>query len=118
MNVDATVGKNARIAIDPANAGVGGDNSFQAFSCYSSRHCLCFSLFFDGDLAFAVKFRAAPNCALRQSRGKDVYNLAIPSLSRNLVTQRGTTSGHGHSEPVRQADPRDSLPVPRSFALS
>jgi hypothetical protein len=43
MNVDATVGEDARISIDPANAGVGSDNSFQAFSCDSSRHCLCFS---------------------------------------------------------------------------
>jgi hypothetical protein len=65
VNVDAAVGEDARFAVDPANAGVRGDNSFQAFSCDSSRHSLSFSRGYDGSLAVAVEFRP-PNQARRQ----------------------------------------------------
>ena len=40
VNVDAAIGEHARISIDPADAGVGGNNSFQTLSSDSSRHGL------------------------------------------------------------------------------
>jgi hypothetical protein len=38
MDIDAAIGENAGIAIDPANARVGGNNAFQSLSSYSGRH--------------------------------------------------------------------------------
>jgi hypothetical protein len=45
MDVDAAVGKDAGVAIDPADAGVGGDNSFETLSCDGGWHSPGFSSF-------------------------------------------------------------------------
>ena len=38
VDVDAAVGENAGVAVDPADGGAGGDDAFQAFRCDSSGH--------------------------------------------------------------------------------
>ena len=40
VNVDAPIGQHARFSVDPADAGVRCDNSFQTLSSDSSRHSL------------------------------------------------------------------------------
>jgi hypothetical protein len=88
VNVDAAVGKDARISVDPANAGVRSDNSLKALSCDGSRHSLCFSLYFDGSLAGVAEFRAAQLPPGAEICSKDVYNVAVPSLSRKVGRQQ------------------------------
>ena len=43
VNVDAAIGQHARVSVDPADAGVRRDNSFQTLSSDSSRHSLWIS---------------------------------------------------------------------------
>ena len=38
MDIDAAIGENAGVAVDPADGGRGGDYAFQALWCDSSRH--------------------------------------------------------------------------------
>ena len=38
VDVDAAVGEDAGVSVDPADGGVGGDDAFQAFRCDSSGH--------------------------------------------------------------------------------
>jgi len=45
VDIDSAVGENARIAINPADTGVCGDNSFETLSSNYSRHSLGFPLF-------------------------------------------------------------------------
>ncbi len=38
VDVDAAIGENAGVAVDPADGGAGGDDAFQAFRCDSGGH--------------------------------------------------------------------------------
>jgi hypothetical protein len=38
VDVDAAIGENSGLAVDPANTRVGGDNAFESLSSYCSRH--------------------------------------------------------------------------------
>src|SRR5271168_1895396 len=38
VDVDAAIGENAGVAVDPADGGRGGDDAFQALWCDSGRH--------------------------------------------------------------------------------
>ena len=38
VDVDAAVGEDAGVAVDPADGGAGGDDAFQAFRCDSGGH--------------------------------------------------------------------------------
>src|ERR1700761_9093339 len=44
VNIDTAVGQHARIAVDPADAGVCCHNSFESLCCYRSRHTILFFL--------------------------------------------------------------------------
>ena len=95
VNVDAAVGEDARFSVDPADAGVRGDNSFQALSCDSSRHSLYFSLYLEVNPAVMAEFRPL-NVPRAEICSKDVYNVAVPSLSRNVGRRAvGQLEGYG-----------------------
>src|SRR5580658_7901882 len=38
MDIDAAIGENSGLAVNPANTRVGSDNAFESLSSYSSRH--------------------------------------------------------------------------------
>jgi hypothetical protein len=81
MNVDAAISEHARLSVDPADAGVGGDNSFQTLSRDSGRHGLWAPSYTD----VLTELSAAISALCSASAGKCsklLYSLAIDVLSR------------------------------------
>jgi len=86
VDVDAAIREHTGISIDPADGGVGSDDSFQTFSRNSSRHRLLELPLYD-DLDELVQCGAEKrplNKGWRPIRSKDVYNAAIRRLSRRV----------------------------------
>jgi hypothetical protein len=80
VDIDAPIGQDARFSVDPADAGVRGNNSFQSLSSDSSGHSLSVfpSCWYR---TIMEQFQARLNGPVDKC-GNVLYKLAIQELSR------------------------------------